>query len=223
MKQRTWPKNIYLVRHGESEGNIRTPTERAQYTVAPHAYELTPSGCRQAIAVRDWLTAHKILGPKTTVYSSYYRRARVTAGIIVANTKLEVVEDPRLAEAQRGFWHSMTRDAVEARYPNELERIRREGLYHYRPFGGENWPDVELRIHSFLDTLCRDHARGAVVIVGHGHWILLFRRLIERFSIQEAVVRLNNGEMAANCSISHFASSWRRPALHHVRDISPWE
>jgi 2,3-bisphosphoglycerate-dependent phosphoglycerate mutase len=73
-----------------------------------------------------------------------------------------------------------------------VARKKKEGLYHYRPWGGENWPDVEYRIHSFLGTLARDLKGQEVVIVAHGHWLILFQRLLQHFSIREAMMRYKN-------------------------------
>jgi len=92
---------------------------------------------------------------------------------------------------------------VQARWPEEVERKKREGLYHYRPFGGENWPDMEMRIHSFLGTLARDCDVQKVLIVVHGHWLILFHRLVQRFSIEEAIRRYHAGT-AANASVTTY-------------------
>lgn len=118
----------------------------------------------------------------------------------------DVYEDPRLAESQRGIWHVMTSAEVEARLPFEVIRKTREDLYHYRPLGGENWPDVELRIHSFLGTLHRDYGGKDVLMVVHGHWLVLFQRLVHRFSIDEAMERYRS-KICPNASVTIYNSS----------------
>ena len=115
--------------------------------------------------------------------------------------RAKIYEDPRLAESQRGIWHTMTKDEIAKTYPGEMERKKREGLYHFRPLGGENWPDVELRIHSFMGTLSRDYDDQDVLIVIHGFWLILFQRLIDHFSINEAVKRFKN-KIVENASIT---------------------
>lgn len=182
-----WPKEIVFVRHGESEGNVRTKDERAEFDVSTHRYGLTEKGRKQARITGEWLKEE--YGEFDFYYTSYYERAVETMRLMYPEQK--VYEDPRLAEAQRGHYHTLTDDEFAKKYPDELARKQREGLYHYRPFGGENWADVELRIHSFLSTLARDHPGETGLIVCHGHWLLLFQRLIHHFSINEAVARYN--------------------------------
>src|SRR6185436_45967 len=117
-------------------------------------------------------------------YVSYYNRSKETMALLFPDAK--VYEDPRLAEGQRGIWHTMTKEQVQKQFPDEYARKEREGLYHYRPWGGENWPDIELRIHSFMGTLSRDYEGQKVIVVVHGHWLILFQRLVHHFSIDEA-------------------------------------
>ncbi len=132
-----------------------------------------------------------------------------------------VYEDPRLAEAQRGIWHTMTKEAIAKHFPFEAYRKNHEGLYHHRPLGGESWPDVELRIHSFLGTLHRDYGGKDVLIVAHGHWLILFRRLVERFSIEEAL-RMYGEAVAPNASVTIFGAGDRgRLAFKEV--VTPWQ
>lgn len=192
-----WPKLLVLVRHAESIGNIKSVDERARYGVPSHAYALTPRGKAQAEITGKYL--HDRFGEFDIYYVSYYLRSKETMMIMYPEAK--VYEDPRLAEGQRGIWHTMTREQIEADFPHEIERRDREGLYHFRPFGGENWPDMELRIHSFLGTLSRDYEDQKVLMVVHGHWLILFQRLIHHFSIDEALLRYHEA-VAGNASVT---------------------
>ena len=148
-----WPELLVMVRHGESEGNVRSAEERAQYDVSTANYPLTSRGREQARITGEYL--HSRFGTFNAYYASYYQRSMETLKIMYPEAK--VYEDPRIAEAQRGIWHQVTKEQMNMRFPEEVQRKEREGLYHYRPFGGENWPDIELRIHSFLGTLSRDY------------------------------------------------------------------
>lgn len=192
-----WPKRLVFVRHAESEGNVLNSDERARYNKSSHAYDLTPRGIRQIEITADYV--QKKFGHFDVYYTSYYARTKQTMDLLCRGHKF--YEDPRLAEAQRGIWHTMTKAEIQENYPGEIERKERDGLYHYRPFGGENWPDIEMRIHSFLGTLNRDCDGKSVLIVCHGHWLILFQRLIEHFSINEAVERYKNGA-SGNASVT---------------------
>ncbi len=216
-----WPHKLVFVRHAESVGNIRSADERAEYDAASHAYDLTPRGEKQAEITGNYLRER--FGHFDVYYVSYYARARQTMKFICGDHKF--YEDPRLAEAQRGIWHTMTREQVLKRFPEEIVRKEREGLYHYRPFGGENWPDVEMRVHSFLGTLNRDCDNKKVLIVCHGHWLILFQRLLEHFSIDEALRRYKEGA-AENASVTIYGGTNLQGSSRLVleeNNIVPWQ
>lgn len=192
-----WPKRLVFVRHGESKGNLMTADERAGFALGSQKYNLTERGVLQAIITGQYLK--KNFGLFDAYYTSYYTRARQTISLFYY--PVIPYEDPRLAEAQRGIWHVLKKDDIQKILPYEVERKNRDELYHYRPLGGENWPDVELRIHSFFGTLARDYSGGNVLIVGHGNWFILFQRLIHHFSIDEVIRRYHEGTVE-NASIT---------------------
>jgi len=216
-----WPKNLVLVRHAESVGNVLSGDRRANYAVATHAYPLTERGRRQAEITGKYLRDE--YGEFDTYYTSYYRRAQETMSLMYPEAR--VFEDPRLAEAQRGIWHAMTREEMRECCPWEFDRKDREGLYHYRAPGGENWPDVEMRIHSFLSTVSRDLDGQDVLMVVHGHWLILFQRLIHHFSIDEVLKRYREA-LFENASVTAYtAGSYKsKPRLVLERqNIVPWK
>ncbi|MFA6536181.1 MAG: histidine phosphatase family protein [Candidatus Paceibacterota bacterium] len=215
-----WPKLLVLVRHAESEGNVRTSAERAKYPVSTWEYPLTPHGEWQSGWAGDFVKRE--FGQFDVRYVSYYERSRQTMRIMFPHGK--VYEDPRLAEAQRGIFHTLTNEEVAQRYPEEVRRKKLEGLYHYRPPGGENWPDVELRIHSFLGTLNRDCDDKKVIMVVHGNWLILFQRLIHHFSIKEAVRRYKNATFD-NASVTWYESRIIRGQSRLIlvgQNVVPW-
>lgn len=216
-----WPKQLVLVRHAESQGNVLGTDERAKCSLASHLYQLTERGKRQAEITGEYV--RKTFGEFDAYYTSYYARVQQTMRIMYPDAK--IYEDPRLAEAQRGIWHVMTRKQIAETLPFEIERKEKEKLFHYRPLGGENWPDVELRIHSFLGTLRRDLSGKRVIMGVHGHWLILFQRLIHHFSIEEAVRRY---EMAVfgNASVTVYEEEKTRGKSHLIlkeENRIPWE
>lgn len=214
-----WPKLLVLVRHAESEGNVLNSEERTKLDISTHAYCLTERGRKQAKITGQYL--QKEFGTFDVYYVSYYARSKETMKIMYPFAR--VYEDPRLAEAQRGIWHTMTEKQVRERFPEELERQRREGWYHYRPLGGENWPDVELRIHSFLGTLNRDYENKRVLMVVHGNWMVLFKRLINHFSIEETVEMYQKSDIL-NASVTIYKGKEKNGKSRLLMDkyIIPW-
>lgn len=217
-----WPSKLVLVRHAESEGNVRPdPDERAQYEYPTHAYPLTARGREQARITGAWL--HETYGAFDVHYTSYYARAKETMAIMYPVA--DAYEDDRLAEAQRGIWQTYTRAEIDRYFPREAARKEKEGLYHHRPLGGENWPDVGQRAHSFLSTLFRDRGGQRVLIVVHGHWLIMLQKLIHRFPIEEALRRAREAN-APNASVTVYDGilSRGKPRLVLMQEhLTPWE
>ena len=210
-----WPDLLVLVRHAESQGNTLNRDERAKLAVPTFGYPLTEKGRWQAAETGKYLNER--FGTFDVYYNSYYERTKETMRIMYPHAK--VYEDPRLAEAQRGIYHTMSLNEIAERFPEEIARKDREGLYHYRPWGGENWPDIELRIHSFMGTLARDYGGKRVLITVHGHWLILFQRLVEHFSIEEALRRYDE-EIVANASVTIYKGGNRLVLQEYV---VPWK
>ncbi len=215
-----WPKILALVRHAESEGNVLNADQRAEYDVATHRYKLTERGRAQAKITGAWLNMQ--YGKFDVRYVSYYRRSAETMHIMCPG--LKTYEDSRLAEAQRGLWHTMTEKQVRECYPEEFARREKEGLYHYRPWGGQNGPDVELSIYSFLSTLNRDHEGQSVLAVVHGRWLVLFQRVVEHFSIEAALDRFEHN-VAENASVTIYMNKRRygKSRLARTGYVIPWQ
>lgn len=216
-----WPEYLVLVRHAESEGNIRSVEQRARLDISTHELDITEHGEKQAQITGKFLQDK--FGDFEINYVSYYKRSKRTMSIMYPDAN--VYEDPRLAEGQRGIWHTMTEDQIKAHLPWEIERKNREGLYHYRPPGGENWPDIELRIHSFLGTLNRDYDGQKVLIVVHGHWLILLQRLIHHFSIEEAMRRYRHAGFE-NTSVTIYkgmSQQGKSRLILQEENIVPWQ
>jgi broad specificity phosphatase PhoE len=214
-----WPKTLVLVRHAESAGNIMGVDERAQALIANYKFPLTARGEKQAVLTGAHL--ERTFGKFDRHYCSYYERTRQTLDLMCPGVKK--IEDARLAEGQRGIWHTMTYDQVKTRFPEEIERKAKEDLYHYRPLGGENWPDIELRIHSFLDMLARDCCGKKILVVTHGHWLILFQKIMQGLSIEESLEQLAAGGFK-NASVTVYG---KMGALKQLRlleqEAIPWQ
>lgn len=217
----TFPLKIVLVRHAESEGNLLNSDDRTKLNIPSYKYKLTPFGKKQAKITGEYLNKiYKFPYGFDYFFSSYYKRAKETMEIIFPNQKY--IEDSRLAEAQRGQYHFLSKKEMKLKYKEELKRKEFEEQYHYRPFGGENWADVELRIHSFINTLSTVcFANKRVFIVVHGLWFLLFQRILHGFSIDKTIEIYNrekdNG-IVANASITEYRG------IDLVRyDYTPWK
>lgn len=209
-----WPKRILLVRHAQSEGNVLTVEQQVSYPVADWKYDLTELGIRQAEATGRYLRAS--LPSPDAVLCSHARRAARTARICYPDA--EIVEDVRLAELTFGIGHVLTWEEIDRQFPAEKERRERMGRFQYRPPGGENGPDLELRIHSLMQTLRDQWSGRSVVLFTHHHWLIHFCRIAERTSIAEAVEQYDTTAFA-NASVTEFVPDRRRDRSGRLRTV----
>jgi probable phosphoglycerate mutase len=141
---------LYLVRHGQSTGNI------GGTLMGQSDHPLTPLGEDQARAAAERLAR---FGPMP-VYSSDLPRARATAAHIVAarrdpeaaETPSEVVLDPRLREISLGDYEGRPWQEFEA--DTALTAAFAEDPYRTALPNGESLEHLEARVHAaVLDIL----------------------------------------------------------------------
>jgi broad specificity phosphatase PhoE len=167
------PKRIVIVRHGESEGNV-VAWENVHLINKPnHAFSLTENGRVQAKRTGEYLRQR--FGSFDSYFCSTYKRTQETLDILFPGVDRNI--DSRLNEISRGVWNTMPKDVVNELHPRERLIGDSEGTYHYRAFGGQNCPDVEMGVYSFLDSLRINHSDESVLVSGHGNWMRCFWRV----------------------------------------------
>ncbi|MBI4173400.1 MAG: histidine phosphatase family protein [Candidatus Aenigmarchaeota archaeon] len=116
------------------------------------------------------------------------------------NYPLKIFMDNRIREKEFGRLHAIKHEDLKARYPDDWKARQRDGKYYHRMPGGENYPDVEQRLHSFLDKLHRDYAGQSVLVTTHRVPYLLFQALFQHLGEQEV---LSLGDVP-NCGIAEY-------------------
>ena len=209
----TWPDRIWLVRHGESAGNVARDLAEAgglaQIEIATRDMDvpLSDRGIEQAEALAHWIAEQPAEQRPTTVLASPYVRARQTADRLLAAAGLtdgDLVVDERLREREFGILDRLTRAGIVERFPEQAELRAFLGKFYHRPPGGESWCDVGLRLRSVVDSLARDYAGERVLIVSHQVVITMFRYLFERMT-EEEVLQVDREAEIANCSLTQYA------------------
>jgi len=209
-----WPDRLWLVRHGESAGNVaRDAAEAAGYPVIDIPTRdadvpLSALGERQARAVGEWFGRLPLGEAPTVVRASPYVRARQTALIALEAAGLfrdeeTLTVDERLREREFGILDRLTHAGIVEKYPEQAEMRRLLGKFYHRPPGGESWCDVILRLRSLVDTLTRDYRGERVLIVCHSVVILCFRYLLERMT-EEQILEVDRLNEVANCSVTSY-------------------
>ena len=147
---------LFALRHGE------TAWTRERRFSGSRDLPLTTQGERQAEALAEVLAAERV----AAVYSSPLERTRTTAAIIARALKVPVAEEPGLREMAFGDWEGLTRDEVEAQWP-ELFALWRTAPERAVPAGGESVLEVAGRTDKALQQIRDHHPEGTVVVVSH--------------------------------------------------------
>ena len=207
-----WPSRIWVVRHGQSAGNVaRDEAEAAGRPLIDIATRdvdtpLSVLGERQSRALGEWF-ADQRLRPDA-VLCSPYRRARQTAGLLLQSAGLDdddvtLTVDERLREKEFGILDRLTVHGIAAQHPALDEQRRHVGKFYFRPPGGESWCDVILRLRSLLDTLTREHRATQVLIVAHQVIVYCLRYLLERLD-EAQVLQLSRESDVPNCGVTSY-------------------
>ncbi len=218
-----WPEEIFLVRHGESEGNVARAKAIAAHAEIldvdenDKAVPMSPRGAEQAAALGKWFAN----APPSVVWTSPYRRARETARIAADAwpAPAQVVLDDRLRERSLGRLNRLTNEGIRARYPQEALARMRLGKFDYRPPLGESWADVAHRLRGVVDAL---HACSyqRVMIVTHQVVVMCMRYLLERLTVAQ-LMAIDAKVSVANCAVTHYRSTESGLQLVAFNDVTP--
>jgi broad specificity phosphatase PhoE len=156
-------RELLLVRHGESLGNVAAAeaelagAEVVEVPARDADVALSPAGVEQSQAFGRALAA---LGPDrlpTAAACSPYVRAQQSLQVALETAQLSLPArlDERLRDRELGILDRLTQRGIAARYPDELQRRHWLGKFYHRPPGGESWADVALRVRFFLADIDR--------------------------------------------------------------------
>lgn len=232
----TLPKNLVLVRHGQSEGNVANKQSRAgdhsaftdQFLNQHSQYwKLTDQGRREAGLAGEWINEYF---PKfDRYYVSEYHRAMETAALLNLedaqwSTKVS------LRERDRGEIDVLPDHVLKSKYAEVLKR-RDLSAFFWRPPEGESLADVDQRIRSFLITLDREARDQDVIVVCHGEVMWTFRFILESMSL-ERFYKLDRSrddrDRIHNCQIIWYSrklagASRMSDSYNRMRSVCPWD
>ena len=209
-----WPDLLYIVRHGESAGNVareaalRAGEPMIDIDVRDVDVPLSELGQRQAIALGRWFGTLSTEERPNIVLTSPYLRARHTAGLIVKTAGMSadsysLVVDERFREKEFGILDRLTAVGIREHYPEQAEFRRLLGKFFHRPPGGESWCDVILRLRSATEMISREHCGQRVLIVCHAVVVLCMRYILEHMTEAELLAIDKKAEIA-NCSVTSY-------------------
>jgi broad specificity phosphatase PhoE len=212
--RQNWPDRLYLVRHGQSEGNVaRDAADEAgsheiDVEVRDVDVPLSDLGRQQAQAAGRWFAALAPDERPEIILSSPYVRARQTAEIIrteggLSGGPARTIIDERLREREFGIFDRLTTAGIRHRFPEEAAHRRRLGKFYHRPPGGESWADVILRLRSMLNTINLHYCDRRVLVVCHQVVVLCFRYVLEALDEQQ-ILAIDKQAEVLNCGIAEY-------------------
>lgn len=230
------PINLFLLRHGESEGNVANKRSRLgdhrDFTdefKGRHnsTWRLTDRGIKQAQIAGQWLRENG-WSKFDRYYSSEFARALETA----YNLQLPGAKwfsDFFMRERGWGNLDNMSYvDRIE-QYGDIMKRRQIDGFY-WQSHSGESMADLCLRLEKPLNTLHRECSNMKVLIVCHGEvmWGFLIRLLkLTTRQYMELEAKNNVFDKIHNCQIIHFTRYSDEGKLHQKyvrwRSICPWD
>jgi broad specificity phosphatase PhoE len=144
---------VYVMRHGETEANVR------EILLGRGDSPFTEAGRRQPLEVARHLGGRAL----ACVYSSPMERAQRTARLVIEalGRPVPLRTEPALAEIDAGEFTGLTFDEVRRRVPVGAV------LGRFRYPGGESWREVQRRAVDFVLRLEGRHDGEAVLLVTH--------------------------------------------------------
>ena len=208
-----WPSVLWVVRHGQSAGNVARDAAHAAGAVRI-AIEgrdvdvpLSALGEQQADALGAWFASGAADGRPEILIASPYVRAMQTAHRFRNAGGCDADEiicvDERLREKEFGILDGLTTPGVLATFPEQAEFRRLLGKFYHRPPGGESWADVILRLRSVLDTVSLHYAGQRVMIVAHQVVVLCLRYIVENLD-EAQILDIDRAGDVANCSVTEY-------------------
>lgn len=208
-----WPSRLWLVRHGQSAGNVareQADAAGAHRIALDHRdvdVPLSPLGCEQARALGHWFAALDEGERPQVLLSSPYVRAVGTAELFRdaggCSGERPLCIDERLREREFGIFDGLTTAGIRSLLPEQARFRLLLGKYYHRPPGGESWCDVILRLRSLLDTVSLHHGGQRVMIVAHQVVVLCLRAILERLGEAE-ILAIDKIADVANCGVTEY-------------------
>ncbi|MBU0531673.1 MAG: phosphoglycerate mutase family protein [Candidatus Uhrbacteria bacterium] len=231
------PRELILVRHGESDGNVIIGAQKnddfsmmSRQFLETHssAWRLTRQGCKQAELAGQWLAEQK-LTTFDRYYVSNYARAQETAallGLPGADWRNKFY----LRERDRGNMDIMMPGDRERRFAEAMWNRSRDRFY-WTPPDGESIADLCLRIDRVISTLAREAEKDRAVVVCHGEVMWAFRIILERLTPRRFIELDTSDDPKDQLHYGHIIHYSRTDPettdqsgrINWMRSVCPWD
>lgn len=148
---------IYLVRHGQSDGNDK------QIFLGRIDNGLSELGKLQAESVGEYLSSKNI----SRVYSSSLQRAMLTALPLARRIGVEVIANDGIREIDAGKWQGCTYDEISQKFPDS-HKIWISDIGNAVCDGGECIAELQKRALKAFGEICKQNDNREIAVVSHG-------------------------------------------------------
>jgi len=223
-----YPSELIIVRHGESELNVRKAIAESRMETEKIMLEpirdpdvmLTARGKQQASETGKAL--HDKFPKIDVAYVSPFIRTMDTYRLIERELGYspDLHPEDRAREREFGIFAQMTWAGIEKHYPQEASRLKLEGEYYYRPLGGESYPDMGLRLYNLLHSLYQHQAGKCVLLVTHADVVQMIRKMLERLT-EGQLLEMNRTDDVVNCGVTtyHYDADKDYLALNRYNEV----
>ena len=209
-----WPHTLWIVRHGQSAGNVaRDAAEAGGLHVIDIAERdidvpLSRLGQDQSRALGQWFGELPAARKPEVILCSPYVRALESARLIAQAAGLDMKSvrlrvDERLREKEFGILDRLTVHGIRQKYPQLSEQRAHVGKFYFRPPGGESWCDVILRLRNLVEMVAREHALQRVLVVAHQVTVNCLRYLLENMDEAQILAIDRRGDVP-NCAVTSY-------------------
>jgi broad specificity phosphatase PhoE len=221
-------QHLVLLRHGESEGDVRRSAWKHDDVFLPRAVlteeEITCLGIEQSRKAGLWIQKHVIQAHDLLTFDGCYvssalRSAQTAAALSLSSTGWQ--EDNNLNQRNRGKirgWHSIQHQKT---YPESFKQMKNDPLNWVPPGGESLLAGVVPRIQQFIENI--EDAR-TVLAVTHRDWMWAAQLVLENLS--EADFLAINSDDIHNAQVIEYTSinpttGEQAPVLLWKRSVDP--
>lgn len=184
--------HIYLIRHGESEGN------RVRSFLGHSDLDLTEKGHAQAERTAEYLDSVSV----DKIYSSDLKRAYNTAYHTAKKKGMEIITSEKLREIYAGEWENIAFDELLVEYKEEYSLFR-ENIGLARCTGGESVAELQERFVNELKRIAAENEGKTVFVFTHATPIRATKAAFDGLALEE----MQSVPWASNASVTHVECS----------------
>ena len=191
---------IYLIRHGEAEGNVFRRLH-GQYDSL-----LTPRGHRQVECLRRRFEGIRIDG----CFASDLTRTSLTSRSVYLPKGLPLHRDPRLREVDMGQWEDLPFGWLDRVEPEQMKLLSHDPVHCVIP-GGEGFDDYVQRMYEAVVDAAMQYDGGTVAIFAHG---CIIRGLLIRLFFGGDSAKSSYSENTSVCKLVYSKGGFDREYLN---------